>query len=105
MTDRIKEKLDGMEIPSPENGFESRIVLAGVNRKRPEPSFGGLSSIFQTRALFSGSLAVVLGMFILIFIGPSFHRSDVDKGVLNEIFADDWGLDDFNVFDEDEFLF
>ena len=116
MNDDLKNKLDLLDIPAPSSNFESRILSEGLSASKKR--LNNTQSVFMlirsniTSMLTSSykpmALAACLATFaLLLFSKEGFHpvhNTVIVKTTLSEV-ASDEGLDEFTLFDEDEFLF
>jgi len=120
MKDDLKEKLDSLSIPNPSANFENRIVRAGfeiskttrANRNAQSVWFNFIDAIGNLNHLRNISQPyVAVCLFALISIAvikiSVFGNRDHELAKTTPIttpYPED-PLEDFNLFDEEEFLF
>lgn len=120
MKDDLKEKLDSLSIPDPSANFENRIIRAGfdiskairTNRKTQRNWFNLIDALGNLNHLRNISQPYVAAcLFALITIAvikiSVFGNGDRELAKTTPIttpYPED-PLDDFNLFDEEEFLF
>ena len=112
MNDDLKGKLDLLDIPDASITLESKIIQAARITQKKEvfvyPTMSSLKDFFST-FLKPMALVACLAIFVtLISFKDNFdpiHNSVTAKTNHSHISIDDNFLDDFALFDEDEFLF
>lgn len=115
MNDELKTKLDKLYIPEPSSNFEYRIISAARDNRKPQSSseviktafndfFSGVASSFKPIALAVCAATIALTIFSKDNFHPT-HNTMAVKSVPAQVSNDEDSLDDFALFDEDDFLF